>query len=326
MAVRACAASGRPAIRTTFAASAPASLKERGGRRVLPSGRVRMVARANVGLAGEVPDVEPTDELEEYLRTAAVLGEAGPVQGGGAHPDKLRLLLEGGVQVIAKPAVHGNPDSELMMRREAAGWLIAKALGYTGLVGATVLRTIPHDHGDIEASIQVFWPDGNLFCAPIQHFPLEDRSASPGWSLRMAGKSTSSATSTGSVSCGPLSTASTLIHRTVSYGGSRVTSRATTCSRPSRTTLANATSGTGRSCRSKTLRSATGVLNRRKTPRHPPPNRRSGSPPRRPPRCRTDGRDPRAARLGHRRTRDRAQESPRTAARADPGAAARLPG
>ena len=86
-----------------------------------------MVARANVGLAGEVPDVEPTDELEEYLRTAAVLGEAGPVQGGGAHPDKLRLLLEGGVQVIAKPAVHGNPDS-----------------------------------------------DGNLFFAPIQHFPLED--------------------------------------------------------------------------------------------------------------------------------------------------------
>jgi hypothetical protein len=121
-----------------------------------------------------VPDVEPTAQLEEYLRTAVVLGEAGPVHGGGAHPDKKRLLLEGGVQVIAKPWVEGNPDSERMMRREAAAWLVAKALGFTGLVGATVLRDLPEDHGDVEASVQVFWPDGNLFCAPISEFPDED--------------------------------------------------------------------------------------------------------------------------------------------------------
>jgi hypothetical protein len=125
-------------------------------------------------LPASLPDVEPTDQLEEYLRTAAVLGEAGPVEGGGAHPGKMRLLLEGGVQVIAKPSVEGNPESERMMRREAAAWVVAKALGFTELVGATVLRTLPQDHGDVEASVQVFWPDGNLFCAPIAEFPDED--------------------------------------------------------------------------------------------------------------------------------------------------------
>jgi hypothetical protein len=106
--------------------------------------------------------LESTTHLEEYLRTAAVLGETGPIQGGGAHPNKVRLLLEGGVQVIAKPTIAGQPDSERMMRREAAAWAVAKAMGFTGLVGATVIRTVPHDHGDVEASVQVFWPDGNL--------------------------------------------------------------------------------------------------------------------------------------------------------------------
>jgi hypothetical protein len=85
-----------------------------------------MVARANVGLPGRSRTLEPTTDLEEYLRTAAVLGETGPVQGGGAHPGKLRLLLEGGVQVIAKPSVEGNPDSDRMMRREEAAWVVAK--------------------------------------------------------------------------------------------------------------------------------------------------------------------------------------------------------
>lgn len=118
--------------------------------------------------------MEPTTDLEEYLRTAAVLGEIAPVQGGGAHPGKVRVLLEGGVQVIAKPWVDANPDSQRMMRREAAAWLVAKALGFTGLVGATVVRSVPHDHGEVEASVQVFWPDGNLFCAPIDQFPDED--------------------------------------------------------------------------------------------------------------------------------------------------------
>jgi hypothetical protein len=118
--------------------------------------------------------LESTTHLEEYLRTAAVLGETGPIQGGGAHPNKVRLLLEGGVQVIAKPTIAGQPDSERMMRREAAAWAVAKAMGFTGLVGATVIRTVPHGHGDVEASVQVFWPDGNLFCAPIGQFPEED--------------------------------------------------------------------------------------------------------------------------------------------------------
>ena len=145
-----------------------------GGRRVLLSARGRMVTRANVGPPGKEPDLESAAQLEAYLRTASVLGEAGAVHGGGAHPNKKRLLLEGGVQVIAKPSLEGNPDSERMMRREVAAWEVAKGLGLTGLVAATVLRTVPHDSGDIEASVQVFWPDGNLFCAPIDVFPDED--------------------------------------------------------------------------------------------------------------------------------------------------------
>ena len=114
------------------------------------------------------------DELEQYLRTATILSSAGPVAGGGGHPGKQRLLLAGGVQVIAKPAIE-REETHRMIRCEAAGWQVAKAMGFEGLVAATVIRSIPDGNGEeIDASVQVFWPDGNQFCALVEVFPEED--------------------------------------------------------------------------------------------------------------------------------------------------------
>jgi hypothetical protein len=119
--------------------------------------------------------VEASDALEEYLSSAPILGIAGPIVGGGGHPGKQRLLLAGGVQVIAKPEVEAQEVTKRMVPREAAAWQVAKALGFIGLVAATVLRQVPHpDLGEVTASVQVFWPDGHQFCAPLDVFPEED--------------------------------------------------------------------------------------------------------------------------------------------------------
>lgn len=114
------------------------------------------------------------DELEDYLRNALILGALDPPSGGGGHSGgRFRLLLHGGVSVIAKPGT--NPDSEAMMGREAAAWQIARLLGFEDIVAATVVRPIPTRDGDeVLASAQVFWPDGNLFSPPIDTFPDED--------------------------------------------------------------------------------------------------------------------------------------------------------
>jgi hypothetical protein len=118
--------------------------------------------------------MEATAELERYLRTAPILATAGPVVGGGAHPGKQRLLLLGGVQVIAKPAIE-REETERMIRCEAAAWQVAKALGFGGLIATTVLRRIPSADGDeVGASIQVIWPDGHQFCAALELLPDGD--------------------------------------------------------------------------------------------------------------------------------------------------------
>jgi hypothetical protein len=98
------------------------------------------------------------NELERYLEAAHLL-TWGDVVLEGAHPDKHRMVLEGGVQVMAKP---GHDQYELVVRREAAGWQVARRLGFTGLVAGTVLREVPRlPTGEpVISSIQVTWPDG----------------------------------------------------------------------------------------------------------------------------------------------------------------------
>jgi hypothetical protein len=103
--------------------------------------------------------MEGLDELEEYLRTARILDVVSPGNIGGAHEKRL-LILEGGVGVIAKPA-DVSPEAPQMVRREAAAWVLARLLGWSDLVAATVIREIPSfsSGGDVEASLMVAWPN-----------------------------------------------------------------------------------------------------------------------------------------------------------------------
>jgi hypothetical protein len=96
--------------------------------------------------------------LETYLATAEVELER-PLIGGGGHPDKMTLILRGGVAVAAK----AGADEVQMARakREVAAWRLACELDLHGLVPATVLREMPASLGSsavIEGSAQVLWP------------------------------------------------------------------------------------------------------------------------------------------------------------------------
>jgi hypothetical protein len=136
----------------------------------------RIVRRAIEG-SYEEPDLEAIEALEQYLRSAPILAIAQPPVAGGAHPGKQTLLLTGGIRVIAKPGIDPTDTTEPAMRREAAAWEVAKALGFSGLIATTVIRRIPHPDrtaDDVEASVQVHWPDAHLFCAPVNAFPEED--------------------------------------------------------------------------------------------------------------------------------------------------------
>lgn len=118
------------------------------------------------------PVMEGLDELERYLETAQPLtwGEAVLE---GAHPDKHRIVLDGGVQVMAKP---GHDQYERTVRREAAGWQVARRLGFTGLVAGTVLREAPRiSTGEpVMSSVQVTWPDGRQWLTPLDEFSEEE--------------------------------------------------------------------------------------------------------------------------------------------------------
>lgn len=110
------------------------------------------------------------EDLERYLRGAVILtwGDAQGIDGG--HPEKHRVIFSGGVQVLAKPAL---PGFERVPPREAAGWLVAKHLGFPGLVAATVVRDVPRlSSGDeMEHSVQVTWPDDRQWITQVDQLP-----------------------------------------------------------------------------------------------------------------------------------------------------------
>jgi hypothetical protein len=102
--------------------------------------------------------MEGLEDLENYLRSARVL-DAATFPNHGAHPS-YRVVLEGGVGALAKPASTAPEDGHAMVRYEVAGWVIAKELSWSDLVATTVLRTLDMlpEQGETEASLQVLWP------------------------------------------------------------------------------------------------------------------------------------------------------------------------
>jgi hypothetical protein len=112
------------------------------------------------------------DALERYLESAEIL-TWGEVVSEGGHPEKHRVVLAGGVQVMAKP---GHDQFEGVVKREAAGWQVAKYLGFTGLVAGTVLRDVPRlsTGVDVLSSIQVTWPDGREWLTALDRFSEDE--------------------------------------------------------------------------------------------------------------------------------------------------------
>lgn len=104
-----------------------------------------------------MPEAE-LDELERYLANAEILDVAAFSQTTAHH--SYRLILEGGVAVLAKPA-DTAPEGVIMCRREAAAWVLARALGWPDLVSTTVMRVItsPSSGEEVETSVQLIWPD-----------------------------------------------------------------------------------------------------------------------------------------------------------------------
>jgi hypothetical protein len=96
--------------------------------------------------------------LEFYLAHAAIDLER-PLIGGGGHPDKMTLILHGGVAVAAKAG--GDQMQLKRAKREVAAWVLACELGLRGLVPATTLRSMPTTRGSdvlVSGSAQVLWP------------------------------------------------------------------------------------------------------------------------------------------------------------------------
>jgi hypothetical protein len=117
--------------------------------------------------------MEGLESLEEYLRDARIL-DAATFPNHGAHPS-YRLILEGGVGALAKPASTAPEDGAAMVRHEVAAWVIARDLGWPDLVATTVLRVIDvlPDQDETEASVQVLWP-GFQVDADRSQFSEED--------------------------------------------------------------------------------------------------------------------------------------------------------
>lgn len=100
------------------------------------------------------------DDLEEYLASARILNLArNPAR--GAHQSYL-AVLEGGVGVIIKPEDEGPGGEEgpVVVRREVAGWRVARELDWADLVSTTVLREVESfiSGQSVMASVQVVWP------------------------------------------------------------------------------------------------------------------------------------------------------------------------
>jgi hypothetical protein len=95
--------------------------------------------------------------LDEYLRSAPPLHSLTVPPGGGGHAAKVGIALEGGGAVLAK-LDSGAPYEGEMIRREAAAWVVACAMGWPDLMPATVLRSVDWQGRHYEASVQMLWP------------------------------------------------------------------------------------------------------------------------------------------------------------------------
>jgi hypothetical protein len=110
------------------------------------------------------------DDLENYLLHAAVLFAFEPaVQGGGGHAGKYAVVFDGGVTAYSKPS-SGVADGGRAARNEAAAWAVARLLGWTDLMGATVIRLMAHGHtGAVEEiALQILWPGSDFTPDPAR--------------------------------------------------------------------------------------------------------------------------------------------------------------
>jgi hypothetical protein len=112
------------------------------------------------------------NELETFLREARVVSQL-MFERQGQHRSYL-LICEGGPGIIAKPADEIG-DGELLIKREVAAWIVARAAGWSYLVAATALRKINsfRDRSLVDTMVQVVWPNYEALADP-SHFPDED--------------------------------------------------------------------------------------------------------------------------------------------------------
>jgi hypothetical protein len=97
--------------------------------------------------------------LDDHIRTARIIVQ-GPLHRGGGHPDKQLAVVEGGIGVVVKMAVPGDPVKQAQVRAERAAAVLAIALDWDDLVPATAFRVVESLASDdyVPASVQVVWP------------------------------------------------------------------------------------------------------------------------------------------------------------------------
>jgi hypothetical protein len=103
-------------------------------------------------------DEAELDDVERYLQEAPVLDVATFSTTTAHH--SFRLILQGGLGAMAKPADR-VAEGATVIRREAAAWIIARELGWSDLVAATIVRVVDLPASGIvgETSVQIIWPD-----------------------------------------------------------------------------------------------------------------------------------------------------------------------
>lgn len=98
--------------------------------------------------------------LEGYLKNATIYSVEFLNQ-GGFHQGKARVIFDGGVSALAKPASGVADDiGERVVRSEVGAYLVAREMGFTDLVPVTVYRTIPtSSSAEDPAAVQVLVPE-----------------------------------------------------------------------------------------------------------------------------------------------------------------------
>jgi hypothetical protein len=94
--------------------------------------------------------------LDEHLRSARIV-ETLPVAGGGGHPEKRRLVLDGGVILIAKPRF--DEPTAHQVAGELAACILARELVWD-IVPATILRPnveLVSGGRVADCSVQIIW-------------------------------------------------------------------------------------------------------------------------------------------------------------------------